>query len=1199
MNARTNDREERRRGDALASAVAQALTNTTVARRRSTPYAYAASAGAMLVVALSAMPAHKAGAQEQPAQNLEEITVTGSRILRRDFSANAPITTIDQTAFQATGTVGVETILNQLPQFVPAITQFTTTDVQETANNSIGGSFISLRGLGANRNLVLIDGKRAQPFNSQMFVDTNMIPASAIQRVELITGGASAVYGADAVGGVVNFILKDNFEGAAIETRYSGTEHGGGDETLISGLIGVNAANNRGNVMLGIERATRNKVETWQRDWRVEDMRNPATNPTAFFWGQDPWVTSTVPGFGPGGTNLDAFNAGNYPSQAAVDALFGPVAANGASRPAGYIPCTATPPGPSNGFGFFGNPASTCTIVNGRNAGVPNNANFFVDRATGNVYAGLMNAAGAAGTYAYSGAYNQDSFGNFQGLPYRVKQPDGQLKENNFWQWSSFPLERNSAFAKGHFDVSDNVKVTGQALFTRTHTQTSLGLGADNITFWGVPIPFSDAVYTGDPLRGIPSSLNADGSTNAEYRPGGRFGLNCPATGGCTQKQAWPVPPQITQLFQSRAPSAGFGNGAQAPLWLNAPPDWLRQAIGPRGGDITTSTSQLSLGAEGDFANHNQHWDVTFTTGYTDNITVQTGSVRLSQYRAIMASPNFGHGFIGDPNAYVTGFAESIATCATGLPSLTIFTPSADCVAAISPELKNQSQIKQSVFEANLTGDLAKWKAGTMSYALGADYRYDSYSFKPDNLSQNENFIDPIAGLFPNQNSGGNYDVKELYGELLIPIISKGPTLVEHFNVELGARMSDWSMEGVKTLDSYKALVDWGFTPKYRLRGGINKAHRAPNLSELFTERTQLFGGAPSVVGDQCAEANVLGPYSANAAISGAAQAAQTKKICQALMGALGSATFYAPGGGTTMTNGGTGIQNQLGNPDLTEEDADTLTIGLVANPLEKWTITVDYYTIEIKKMIALEGIDSVYGRCLAIANNPSGSPTAPGCLQIFRDPTNGNAANIDLPYTNKGRAKVEGVDLQLNWATMALGGGFNINSVMNYNLKSQTQDTPTSVTYDWAGTSGCALQIQCQGFTYRIFTTVNYFHGPWSLSLRHQYWPSIDPGPCATPLVTPTSCSNAIATGGGNGVSSTYQLFSLSGSYRFGDKYTLRVGIDNLLDKDPPLVNGNPLSQPYPIPATHFGTGFPPSTLAGTYDPLGRRGFVSFTMEF
>ena len=97
------------------------------------------------------------------------------------------------------------------------------------------------------------------------------------------------------------------------------------------------------------------------------------------------------------------------------------------------------------------------------------------------------------------------------------------------------------------------MELTGSALFTRSHTQTSLGLGSDNITFWGAPIPFSDNVYTGDALRGIPSSLNPDGSTNAAYRAGGRFGLNCPATGGCTDKQAWPVPPEVSQLFQTRA----------------------------------------------------------------------------------------------------------------------------------------------------------------------------------------------------------------------------------------------------------------------------------------------------------------------------------------------------------------------------------------------------------------------------------------------------------------------------------------------------------------------------------------------------------------------------------------------------------------------------------------------------------------------
>ena len=150
--------------------------------------------------------------------------------------------------------------------------------------------------------------------------------------------------------------------------------------------------------------------------------------------------------------------------------------------------------------------------------------------------------------------------------------------------------------------------------------------------------------------------------------------------------------------------------------------------------------------------------------------------------------------------------------------------------------------------------------------------------------------------------------------------------MFEHFNIEVGGRVSEWSMPGVDTLTSYKALIDWGFTENVRLRGGVNAAHRAPNLAELYTERTQLFGGPPSAYGDQCSRANAPGPYSANPAIAGAAQAAHTEAICRAMMGTLGATTYY---NNAQATAGGTGIQNQLGNPDLTEEEADTLTIGV------------------------------------------------------------------------------------------------------------------------------------------------------------------------------------------------------------------------------------------------------------------------------
>src|SRR6202008_478642 len=129
----------------------------------------------------------------------EEVVVTGSRIQRQAFTANSPIQTVDETLFDETSAIGVETVLNRLPQFVPAVTQFTTGDVQQTATNTVGASTVSLRGLGANRNLVLINGRRAMPVDPTMVVDTNSIPSAAIQRFEIISGGPSALYCAGTV----------------------------------------------------------------------------------------------------------------------------------------------------------------------------------------------------------------------------------------------------------------------------------------------------------------------------------------------------------------------------------------------------------------------------------------------------------------------------------------------------------------------------------------------------------------------------------------------------------------------------------------------------------------------------------------------------------------------------------------------------------------------------------------------------------------------------------------------------------------------------------------------------------------------------------------------------------------------------------------------------------------------------------------
>lgn len=180
----------------------------------------------------------------EPAAEVDVITVTGSRIARPDLDAPSPVTTVTAEQFNLTGTVTVETLLNELPQLIPGNTR--------VSNNQGGESFstLDLRGLGPQRTLILIDGERVSASSVSGVVDINSIPTGLIERVDVVTGGASAVYGSDAIAGVVNFVLKDRYEGAELTAQYGINEQGDGATFNIQGLIGGNFNENRGNITL-------------------------------------------------------------------------------------------------------------------------------------------------------------------------------------------------------------------------------------------------------------------------------------------------------------------------------------------------------------------------------------------------------------------------------------------------------------------------------------------------------------------------------------------------------------------------------------------------------------------------------------------------------------------------------------------------------------------------------------------------------------------------------------------------------------------------------------------------------------------------------------------------------------------------------------------------------------------------------------
>ena len=196
---------------------------------------------------------------EQP--ELEEIVVTGSRIRRTDLTAPSPLSVVSAEQIAETGTVTIDSILNEMPQVMPGWTN--------TSNfPGTGTATVDLRGLGARRTLVLVNGKRFIPTTGDGVVDIAGIPTPLVERVEVMTGGASAVYGSDAIAGVVNFILDDSYEGFELGGSYDlTTDYGDGDIYSLNAKFGVNSADDRGNITVFAGYTNRSAVVQGERPY--------------------------------------------------------------------------------------------------------------------------------------------------------------------------------------------------------------------------------------------------------------------------------------------------------------------------------------------------------------------------------------------------------------------------------------------------------------------------------------------------------------------------------------------------------------------------------------------------------------------------------------------------------------------------------------------------------------------------------------------------------------------------------------------------------------------------------------------------------------------------------------------------------------------------------------------------------------------
>ena len=322
---------------------------------------------------------------------LAEVTVTGSRIQRRDLEANSPLVTVDSAALESKSGLNIESYLNQLPSYNPAAAptvEGTNSDVQISAINSVGIASISLRGFGPNRSLVLVDGRRAVPTNALMVVDINSIPSSMIKRVEIISGGASATYGADAIGGVSNFMLRRDFEGLEVDTQYGVTEVGDNEELRASAIMGTAFAEGRGNLVIATEYYDRKGAYDKNRDFYKDGYADPtvAGNFIGFVMGANGYNFS--PPGGAGTTGCSATSCVNpaanyYPNLNAFSTILG-------------YPVTASP-SDSQGVVGFGQPSRlyqpTGPYAAGGSGSVRFNPNGTIFNPTGNNAAYLARCA--------------------------------------------------------------------------------------------------------------------------------------------------------------------------------------------------------------------------------------------------------------------------------------------------------------------------------------------------------------------------------------------------------------------------------------------------------------------------------------------------------------------------------------------------------------------------------------------------------------------------------------------------------------------------------------------------------------------------------------------------------------------------------------------------------------------------------------
>jgi iron complex outermembrane recepter protein len=470
------------------------------------------------------------------------------------------------------------------------------------------------------------------------------------------------------------------------------------------------------------------------------------------------------------------------------------------------------------------------------------------------------------------------------------------------------------------------------------------------------------------------------------------------------------------------------------------------------------------------------------------------------------------------------------------------------CVAFITKDAVSIERLGQTQVQAQVNGELFDLGAGPVQLALVGSYRKNTYSFAPDSdLISTSGFapggnIEGVVNTLPL--SKREISVKEIAAQVDIPILSNKPFFKE-LAIGGAGRISDYSTSGSVT--TYQVDARWRPVNELLFRGSYQRAVRAPNIGELFSpaQGAQLaIGTPPAAIGDPC---DVRGTARTGA------NGTQVAALCVAQgipLAAIGSYTFP-----TTATG-----QLISGNANVTPERASTYNFGAVFNApsgdgiFGDFSLSVDYYNIKIKNVISTIPGLTVLSKCYNLdGTNPSYSATNEFCRLIQRDAT-GVITNVATPVLNLGSLQTDGVEAQIHWGVRAPflseSSKLYIDSAIGWLNNYKVQLLPGAPFLNYTGISnGSALPNGVPPRAtpkWKALTTFGYKSDRAGFGLRWRYQ-----GPLkdASFVLTPATAQVGVAA---------YQLWDLFGSVKVGDKLEFRAGVNNLLNRELPVVNSS-----------------------------------------